>query len=252
MMWAGAANIDGGVTIDLQGLNTIQVSNDTSTASVGPGARWGEVYREVEQFSRVVAGGRVGTVGVGGLTLGGGISSFSPRYGWTCDTVKNFEVVLANGTVTNANERENPDLLHALRGGSNNFGVVTCIDFNIYEQGNLWGGNVNYDIDTIPQQLIATSDLVSALDYDEHASLVQSYAYSNPGGYSMGNTLHYTKAVGFPDAFKPFTDIPHSSDTLRIANLSSFADEGAAGNPSGLRYVTSSTITMKPSDRNTG
>jgi FAD/FMN-containing dehydrogenase len=117
---------------------------------VGPGARWGEVYREVEQFSRVVAGGCVGTVGVGGLTLGGGISSFSPRYSWTCDTVKDFEVVLANGTVTNADERENPDLLHTLRGGSNNFGVVTCIDFHIYEQGNLWGGNVNYDIDTIP------------------------------------------------------------------------------------------------------
>jgi hypothetical protein len=68
----------------------------------------------------------------------------------------------------------------------------------------------------------------------------------------MGNTLHYTKAVGSPDAFKSFTDIPHSSDTLRIANLSSFAVEGVAGNLSGLRYVTSSTITMKPSDRNTG
>jgi FAD/FMN-containing dehydrogenase len=103
------------------------VSGDKATASVGPGSRWGKVYREVEKFSRVAVGGRVGTVGVGGLTLGGGISSFSLRYGWTCDTVKNIEIVLADGKVTNANEQENSDLLHALRGASNNFGGLPAL-----------------------------------------------------------------------------------------------------------------------------
>jgi hypothetical protein len=100
---------------------------------------------------------------------------------------------------------------------------------------------VNYDINTIPQQLIATLDLVSALDYDEHASLVQSYAYSNLGGYSMGNTLHYTKAVGFPNAFKPFTDIPHSSDTLRIGNFVTVYKERTLRVPRVLSWCSSLT-----------
>lgn len=239
-MWAGAANIASpGVTIDLQGLSTTKVSQDKSIASVGPGSRWGQVYREVEKVRRVVAGGRVGTVGVGGLTLGGGISSWSPRYGWTADTVKNFEIVLADGKVVNANERENSDLLYALRGGSNNFGVVTRIDFNAYEQGDIWGGNVNYKIDTLPQQLKAMSDLASAANYDKFSSLVQGIGYSDQDGYSISNTLHYTKAEAYPAFFKPFTDILSTSNSLRFGNLSNFADEGAAGNPTGFRYVVS-------------
>ncbi|KAI0124989.1 hypothetical protein BJ170DRAFT_696539 [Xylariales sp. AK1849] len=239
--WAGDANIANGVTIDLQGLNTVHVSDDGCIASVGPGARWGQVYKEVVNHNRIVAGGRVGTVGVGGLTLGGGISSFGPRFGWTCDSVVNFEIVLAHGAVINANETHHADLLHALRGGSNNFGVVTRIDFQTHEQGDIWGGVVHYSFDTVPQQLIATSDLASADPYDEYANLVMGFAYVAGGGQSVSSTLHYTKPVEYPDFFKPFTDIPHGDDTLRIANYSNFADEGAANNPDGYRALLSTT-----------
>ncbi|KAF3012579.1 hypothetical protein E8E14_004524 [Neopestalotiopsis sp. 37M] len=240
-VWAGDANIANGVTIDLQGLSEVQISDDLSVASVGPGSRWGHVYKELVEYNRVVAGGRVGTVGVGGLTLGGGISSFGPRYGWTCDSVVNFEVVLANGTVINANETANADLLHALRGGSNNFGVVTRIDFQAHEQGDIWGGVVHYSSDTIPQQLSATANLASADPYDEYASLVVNIAYTPGVGQSVSDTLHYTKAVEYPDFFKPFTDLPHGNDTLRTANISNFADEGTANNPNGFRTLLSTT-----------
>ena len=137
----------------------------------------------------------------------------------------------------NANETHNADLLQALRGGSNNFGVVTRIDLQTHEQGDIWGGVVNYSFDTIDQQLIAASDLASASPYDEYASLTMSITYAAGGNHGVSNTLYYTKPVEYPDSFKPFTDIPSVSDTLRTANFSSFADEGTANNPDGYRYV---------------
>lgn len=89
---AGFANIDGGVTIDMTGLNTTVLSPDHSVLSVGAGAAWLQVYQYLDPFNVSVAGGRNGLVGVGGLTVGGGISHFSPRVGWACDNVVNFEV----------------------------------------------------------------------------------------------------------------------------------------------------------------
>lgn len=73
------ANIDGGVTIDMTGLNTTVLSPDSSVLSVGAGASWLQVYQYLNPFKVSVAGGRNGQVKVGGLTLGGGISHFSPR-----------------------------------------------------------------------------------------------------------------------------------------------------------------------------
>jgi FAD/FMN-containing dehydrogenase len=89
---AGASNIEDGVTIDLSGMNRVDVSEDKATAYVGPGARWGNVYSQLEPNNLAVVGGRVSDVGVGGLVLGGGMSFFSNRYGWAADNVRNFEV----------------------------------------------------------------------------------------------------------------------------------------------------------------
>ncbi|AEO64675.1 uncharacterized protein THITE_2037763 [Thermothielavioides terrestris NRRL 8126] len=88
---AGFANIDGGVTIDMTGLNSTVLNADQSVVSVGAGASWLRVYQYLDPFNVSVAGGRNGLVGVGGLTVGGGISHFSPRVGWACDNVVNFE-----------------------------------------------------------------------------------------------------------------------------------------------------------------
>ncbi len=89
---AGFANIDAGVTIDMTALNSVNLSCDGSVASVGAGAAWLDAYQYLDAFNLSVAGGRNGLVGVGGLIVGGGISHFSPRVGWACDGVVNFEV----------------------------------------------------------------------------------------------------------------------------------------------------------------
>lgn len=125
----GSNNIDNGVTIDLGHMNNSFYDPVRQLASVEPGARWKDVYANLLKNGNVtVTGGRDGDVGVGGFLLGGGNSYFSGRNGFGCDTVANFEVVLANGTVINANATANPDLWKALKGGSSNFGIVTRYD----------------------------------------------------------------------------------------------------------------------------
>lgn len=90
--WAGSATIQDGVDIDLSALNHITPSKDKKTVSIGPGNRWIDVYLKLDALGLGVSGGRVASVGVGGLTTGGGMSFFAPRYGFVCDTVTEFEV----------------------------------------------------------------------------------------------------------------------------------------------------------------
>jgi FAD/FMN-containing dehydrogenase len=116
----GASNINNGITISLERLNTIKIAPDRKTVAVGAGMRWGAVYSTLEPSNLTVIGGRVSSIGVGGLTLGGGISFLSNLHGWACDNVISYEIVLASGVAATASATKNPDLYWALRGGGNN------------------------------------------------------------------------------------------------------------------------------------
>ena len=82
--FVGASNIEGGITISLENLNSIKVSSDKKTVAVGAGNKWAQVYSTLAKSDLAVIGGRVAPIGVGGLTTGGGISFFSNIYGWAC------------------------------------------------------------------------------------------------------------------------------------------------------------------------
>ena len=71
MIWAGAANIQHGVTIDLGQMRNVDVSLNRKTVSAGPGCRWGDLYTTLDPLALAVVGGRVDTVGIAGLTIGG-------------------------------------------------------------------------------------------------------------------------------------------------------------------------------------
>lgn len=226
-IYAGAANIDGsGVTIDLTDMSSVKLSRNRKTAHIGPGASWGKVYETLDPLGVSVAGGRVAQVGVGGLATGGGISYFSPRYGWTCGTVVNYQVVLADGSIVNANRHENSDLLRALRGGSNNLGIVTRLDLNAFPQGDFWGGVTYYSIDTGEAHLRAFESFNSAENYDEYASLITTFGYSGAQKSEfVGNNLVYTKPIPNPPVYSKFLEIPSLGNSQRISNMSDFAKE---------------------------
>lgn len=111
-----------GVLIALDKLDQVAYDPATTLVTLGTGARWDAVYTRLDSHNVTMVGGRVMPVGVGGLTLGGGLSYLSDLYGMVCDNVASFEVVLADGSLVEASSTSNPDLFWALKGGSNNFG----------------------------------------------------------------------------------------------------------------------------------
>lgn len=82
-----------------------------------------------------------GNVGVGGYLIGGGLSFLSTQYGWASNNLVAVEMVLPNGTITTASNTTNPDLFAAMKGGGNNFGVVSTYVMQAYPIGQIWGGN---------------------------------------------------------------------------------------------------------------
>ncbi|KFY47091.1 hypothetical protein V494_00180 [Pseudogymnoascus sp. VKM F-4513 (FW-928)] len=237
--WGGAATIQNGVDIDLSALNHVTVSSDKKSVSIGPGNRWIDVYMKLDALGLGVSGGRVASVGVGGLITGGGMSFFSARHGFVCDTVTEFEVVLAFGQVVVANAKINPTLFSALKGGSNNLGVVTRINLEVFPQGKFWGGSVVYPSSTIPQQLAAFVDFTGQNSFDIYGALINSYAYNAAAGdWIVANNYDYTKAEAYPAAFAKYTSIkPELVNTMRISNMSDFATELEGTNAYGKAQI---------------
>lgn len=113
--FANASNIEGGITINMAKMNEVKLSEDESIAKVGPGNTWYDVYTALEDRNLTVVGGRVADIGVGGLTLGGGVSFFSGLYGWACDNVRNYQVVTSQGAILDVNyDSHFDDLYYAL------------------------------------------------------------------------------------------------------------------------------------------
>ncbi|KAI1836200.1 CAZyme family AA7 [Penicillium roqueforti] len=191
-----------GILIDLSKLSSVSLSSDGKVASVGPGLRWGEVTEALNPEKAVVLGGRLPSVGVGGLILGGGYHHLSTRYGLAADNVHNFEVVLSNGTIVDANAEQNNDLFRALKGGGPNFGIVSRYDLNTVPVYEVWAEMRYYSTDQAPAvldaftewQLNGASDVKSVVAIDiSLTSIVIGLVYSEP-------------AVK-PSAFAPFYDL---------------------------------------------
>jgi hypothetical protein len=138
---AGRAVTDGGVMIDLSGLRSVHVDAGRRTARAGGGAIWRDFNRETQAFGLATTGGVVGSTGVGGLTLGGGLGWLMPKYGMALDNLLSADVVLADGTIVRAADDENEDLFWAVRGGGGNFGVAGSFQFRLHDVGpTLIGG----------------------------------------------------------------------------------------------------------------
>ncbi|MDW8805129.1 FAD-binding oxidoreductase [Streptomyces scabiei] len=119
-----------GLVIDLHGLNTITVDRERELVTVGGGARSGELYAELQRHDLAVPLGNSDEVGIGGLTLGGGVAAVSRAFGLTCDSLVETEIVLADGTLVVCDETRHPDLFWACKGGGGgNFGINVSFTF---------------------------------------------------------------------------------------------------------------------------
>jgi FAD/FMN-containing dehydrogenase len=136
----GHGGCEGGVVIDLRDLNTLEIDADRMTAWAGTGLTAGEVTGALEKQHLMIGFGDAATVGIGGLTLGGGIGYFVRKHGLTIDSVLAAEVVTARGDILIADATQNAELFWALRGGGGNFGVVTRFKYRLHALPEFTGG----------------------------------------------------------------------------------------------------------------
>jgi hypothetical protein len=141
---AGHSTVDDGIVIDLSRMQGMSVDADRRVAWVQPGLTWGGYAERAHAYGLGTTSGDSGTVGIGGLALGGGVGWMVRKYGLTVDNMLSAEIVTADGRLVRASADEHPDLFWALRGGGGNFGVATAFQFNLHPAGTILGGGVIY------------------------------------------------------------------------------------------------------------
>ena len=137
---AGHCVLDGGLVIDLSQLRRVEVDSEARIARAGGGSTWLDFDNATQALRLVAPGGIVGSTGVCGLTLGGGIGHLTAQHGLTCDNLVGATLVTPDGTIVRASADENPQLLWALRGGGGNFGVATELEFRLHPLERVVGG----------------------------------------------------------------------------------------------------------------
>jgi hypothetical protein len=168
------------------------------------------------------------------LTLGGGISHFANAYGWACDNVDSFEVVTASGLVVTASATSFPDLYWALRGGGNNFGIVTRFNMRTFPHREMWGGSCSYlesEWDAVYQ---AYYNLARDAGKDTKQAQIVSFGIFNGTKIAVAN-LEYSDPTPWPPVFDEWRAIPTVSDTTAIKNLSGLVIDLGGGAPNGIK-----------------
>ena len=139
---AGTSMVEGGLTLDMAQMRTVDVDTEKRLAHVGAGCLIKHVDAATQEHGLAAVLGFVSETGVAGLTLGGGIGYLTRRFGWTVDTLEEVEIVTADGQVLVANRNQHEDLFWALRGGGGNLGVATRFTFQLFEVGPMITGGL--------------------------------------------------------------------------------------------------------------
>jgi FAD/FMN-containing dehydrogenase len=159
----GSATNDGGMVLDLTHLDSVELvapgaGPDGRLVRVGAGARWGHVMRTLAPHGLGLTAGDTAGVGVGGLTLGGGIGWLVRAHGLAIDHLVAARVVTADGRVVETSENQHPDLFWALRGGGGDFGVVVSFDFVAERVPLVHFGTITYRPDDPARLVVAWRD----------------------------------------------------------------------------------------------
>ena len=234
----GWSSVDQGVLISFRPfMQGTKLSADKSYADVGPGARWNEAVGNISSSGKALVGGRLGDVGVGGYTLGGGLSFLSSQYGFACDQVLSYEVVLANGTLTTVSKDQNQDLFYALKGGGNQFAIVTNFRMLTVPIGQVWGGIKIYTGDKAAALVNATHDF--AQNYpDEKAAVIVTYESLLDTLVDILFIFYFYNGPTVPEGvFDKFDAIEPLVDQTKVQSYADLLDANDEANIYGFNYL---------------
>jgi UDP-N-acetylenolpyruvoylglucosamine reductase len=226
-----------GVQISMARFNSVNYNSNRGTVEVGSGLIWDDVYKTLDPLGVTVTGGRVQGVGVGGLTLGGGYSWKANQYGLGIDNVVSFEMVTPRGQVLTVTNTSNPDLFFALRGGGNNFGIVTKFTFIARPQTQIFGGVAQYS-DAQAQAIIqATVNFQEKNDPKAQVIVI----FGSSGGIDFGVLILFydapTPANGIFDEFLAIPTLPVPGTGYKTQALNTFVSS-VAGPPGRQLFST--------------
>jgi FAD/FMN-containing dehydrogenase len=156
---AGHSGSDGGIVLDLSSMKSLEIDVAGRTAWAETGLTAGEYSEAAAKHDLATGFGDTGSVGIGGITLGGGIGYLVRKRGMTIDDLLTADVVTADGELLRVDDESHPDLFWAIRGGGGNFGVATRFRFRLHEVGTVYGGILMLPatVDTITGFLEAAS-----------------------------------------------------------------------------------------------
>ncbi|KAG5649719.1 hypothetical protein H0H81_002373 [Sphagnurus paluster] len=238
-----------GILIAMSRFSEVTYDATSQTAVIGAGLVWDDVYAALAPYNVNVVGGQVSGVGVPGFTLGGGMRGYSTGYSWltnqhglTLDTVQAFELVKPNGVVSTITRASDPDLFFGLKGGMNNFGIVTRFTLQTFPQGQVWGGLINYLSPQIPAVAAATAAF-SASVTDPKASIISTYNFLL-GQPVISHLMFYDGPTPPAGIFDTFLAIPCLSKDISTCDFLSLVQASPSNVTSGQRAIFN-TVSLK-------
>jgi FAD/FMN-containing dehydrogenase len=189
----GLGSVDDGLVVDLSPMNDVTVDATARLARVGGGTLLQKLVETTHPHGLTVPVGIIGTTGVGGLTLGGGIGHLTRGCGLTIDNLVAATVVLADGSVVQCDADREPDLFWALRGGGGNFGIVTQFSFRCHPVSSVLAGPVVYDLDDTAEAMRWYRDFIVSAPEDLSGFFVY---LSIPPGPHFPEELHLRQVCG--------------------------------------------------------
>jgi FAD/FMN-containing dehydrogenase len=218
---AGLSTHTDGMVIDLRNLCDVEVLDRPGRrVRIGAGATWGTVAAALAPYGLGLTAGDTREVGVGGLTLGGGIGWLVRRYGLAIDNLAAAELVTADGTLIRADAGQHGDLFWALRGGGGNFGVVTSFEFTAQPVTTVHFGTIGYQPADLTRFIAGWRDLTRA--GDENLTTTLSLPPAMPGRPAGPSAAMLTCCYAGPDgdaaaaALRPFRALaPVTADNVR-------------------------------------
>jgi hypothetical protein len=215
---------DGGVVIDLSAMKRVEVDTGKRVARAEAGTLVRDLDTATQRFGLATTSGGCPTVGIAGLTLGGGEGRLMEKYGTACDNLLSAQVVTVDGRRLEASHESNPDLFWAIRGGGGNFGVVTALEYQLHPVGEVVSGGLMYPAGRIPE-LLETFVKFLAGAPDEMDALAQLLP-SERGPRLKVDLCYCGDARMGNDLIRPLRALKPQDDTVKVM---SYLEAQAAG-----------------------
>ena len=158
--FAGRALCDDGIVVDCSQMRAVSVDPERRRAMAQGGATIGDLIGATQKHGLATSTGTISSVGLGGLTLGGGYGPLSGKFGLVADNLLSAQVVTADGRLLTANATEHPDLYWALRGGGGNFGVMVSMEYRLHPISQVLSGLLLYPLDQATAVLRHYNELI--------------------------------------------------------------------------------------------